>query len=458
MNPLPRTDLHKDSAMSDRHETRPGDLFQAEIEKCIECGTCLHSCPVYRECLEDAFSPRGRNRLLRERGYAEQALAGDELPKIFEKCLLCGRCVTGCPRGVQNDLVVLWAREELIRRRGLPLAKKVAFRKLMANKAAMRRAVRLAGRFQWFLPRARSAGALPQRTPLRHLPLLFMGLQGSCAIPAIPEKFLSELVPGTNPPTRPVEGRKLRVAFFAGCATEYFLPHVGQAIIHLLNDLGVEVLFPGEQGCCGVAVLANGDAETAKGMAERNLDVLSGLDADLVVTGCATCGSTLRSGWTNLFRGHPRQAEFAALGEKVRDFSELLVELSECKPLPLRSPLPAGTRVTYHDPCHLARYQGIVEQPRRILGQVFGPDFVELGHTGCCGCGGSFSLHSRDLSQRIGEEKLAAVEKSGAQVVVNTCPGCMIQIASGISTHRLPQQVLHLAEVIEREEARGDRK
>lgn len=436
--------------MSGHTELRSPDIFEAEIAKCIECGTCLHSCPVYRECLEDAWSPRGRNRLLRTLGRGEQAFADDRLASVFGKCLLCGRCASGCPRGVQSDLLVLRVREELIRRHGLGLVKKVAFRKVMADKAVMRRAVRLAGRFQWFLPRTRVEGPLPQRNPLRHLPLLFMGLNQSCELPAIPAKFLSEIVAERNPPAVQVEGRKLRVAFFAGCATEYFLPHVGQSIIGLLNALGVEVVFPREQGCCGVAVQANGDAETAKLMALKNLEVLTQCGADLVVTGCATCGSTLKEGWTNLFRGDPRQAEFQALAKRVRDFSELLVELSDCKPLPLRSTLPPGTRVTYHDPCHLARYQGVEEQPRRILTQVFGGDFVEMDYRGCCGCGGSFSLHNHALSQRIGEEKLAAVERTGAQVVVNTCPGCMIQIVSGIRRRGLPQQVLHLAEVVER--------
>jgi glycolate oxidase iron-sulfur subunit len=436
--------------MSGNTELRPSELFQAEIGKCIECGTCLHSCPVYRECLDEAYSPRGRNRLIKKLGYAERMFADDQLSTIFQKCLLCGRCASGCPRGVQSDLMVLRAREELIRRHGLGLAKKLAFRKLMANPSAMKRAVRLAGRFQWFLPRTEVKGALDQAAPLRHLPLLFMGLNGGCEIPEIPAKFLSESVAEVNPPAGKVEGRNLRVAYFAGCATEYLLPGVGEAVIRLLNDLGVEVVFPKDQGCCGIAVQANGDAETARLMALRNLDILARLDVQLVVTGCATCGSTLKEGWANMFRGHPRQADFQALGKKVRDFSELLVLLSDCKPLPVLSTLPPGTRVTYHDPCHLARYQGVVEQPRRILNQVFGTDFVEMEHKGCCGCGGSFSLHSRDLSQRIGEEKLAAVEKTGAQVVVNTCPGCMIQLASGIGKHHLPQQVLHLAEVIRR--------
>jgi glycolate oxidase iron-sulfur subunit len=434
--------------MSENMEPTRGAGLLDEAGKCIECGTCLHSCPVYRETLEESIGPRGRNRLLREQAYAPDILADRHLQGVFDKCLLCGRCVAGCPRGVQNDLTVMLARGELVRRHGLPLAKTIAFRKLLADKAAMRRAVRLAGRFQWLLPRTRPGGSLPQRQPLRHLPLLFLGLGRSCELPAIPEAFLDETVPEITPPARAVEGRNLRVAYFTGCATQYFLPGTGRAVIDLLAALGVTVVVPREQGCCGLAVQANGDAQTAKIMALKNLEVLSRQDVDLVVTACATCGSSLKEGWVNLFRGDPRQGEFKALAEKVRDLSELLIELSGHKPLTYRSTLPPGTRVTYHDPCHLAGYQGVTEQPRRILRQVFGSDFVELDYPGCCGCGGSFSLHSHDLSQRIGAEKIEAIERTGADVVVNTCPGCMIQIASGIARRRLPQQVLHLAEIV----------
>jgi glycolate oxidase iron-sulfur subunit len=436
------------TTMNGSNAQSPLELIRDEIAKCIECGTCLHSCPVYRECHLDVQSPRGRNRLLRSLGSGEEIFNYPDLATVLQKCLLCGRCASGCPRGVRSDLVVEAARGELIRRQGLPLVKRVAFRKIMADRSAMAAAVRAAGKMQWLLPQTKTGGKLPQRTPLRHLPLFFLGLGKGCELPAIPDKFLREVAPAVTP----AQGeRKMRVAFFPGCATEYMLPKVGQAVLRLLASLGVEVVLPENLGCCGIAVAANGDAETAREMALRNLDILAKQDVKYVITACATCGSTLKEGWAGLFRGLPRHDEFAALGAKVRDFSELLVELANCKPLPVHSTLPAGTRVTYHDPCHLVRYQGVTEQPRRILWQVFGNDFVEMDYKGCCGCGGSFSLHSRDLSLRIGEEKLDAVQRTGAEVVVNTCPGCMIQLASGISRRSMPQQVLHLAEVVARD-------
>ncbi len=426
--------------------------FRTNIEKCIECGTCLHSCPVFRESFEEKYGPRGRNHLLKGMGYRLKAGAAEDgdLTTIFEKCLLCGRCAAGCPRGVRNDLVVLEARAELIRRYGLSFGKSMVFRKIMANRKSMSRWIRLASRLQFLLPRTRDDGRIEQKPVLRHLPLYFMGLEKGRQFPTIADAFLSETLPELNAPAGETGRRGLRVAYFAGCATEFVLPSVGISLAGLLNALGVEVIFPKEQACCGIAVQANGDVETAKMMALHNLEVLSKVNADLVVTGCATCGSTLKEGWANLFRNETCQDAFLDLGSKVKDISELLVELADCRSLPLRSRLPGGTRVTYHDPCHLSGYQGVTEQPRQILREVFGNDFIEMDNKGCCGCGGSFSLHSRDLAAKIGEEKIESIRRTGADVVINDCPGCMIQLLNGLKKHELPQKVLHLAEVVER--------
>ncbi len=425
------------------------NIFVVEIGKCIECGACLHSCPVYRESFDEKYSSRGRNYLMRQLGYDESKLTSGEHQGIFEKCLLCGRCVSGCPRGVRNDLVVLEARAQIMMREGLSLSKAITFKKVMASRESMGRALRLASKLQWILPKTRQQCLAEEHKVLRHLPLYFLGLGEGMHLPSISSRFLSDMLPELNPPARQVSGRRLRAAFFSGCMTEYVLPNVGSSIVNLLNQQGVEVCFPKEQACCGIAAAANGEVKTARELALRNLKALSATGADLIITGCATCGSTLKEGWISLFQDDSRRCEFEKLAAKVQDISEVLIDLAEFKALKYRSKLPAGLHVTYHDPCHLAGYQAVVAQPRRILRKAFGDKFVEMDHKGCCGCGGSFLLHSRDLSDKIGREKIESIKRTGADVVVNTCPGCMVQLVNGLTKYGLPQQVLHLAEVVE---------
>jgi glycolate oxidase iron-sulfur subunit len=219
--------------------------------------------------------------------------------------------------------------------------------------------------------------------------------------------------------------------------------------VRLLNNLGVEVVFPKKQGCCGIAVYANGDFETAREMARHNLEVLSKCEADYIVTGCATCGSALKDGWLRLTRDEEEQSKFQDLAAKTRDISELMVELAEFKPLRYKSVLPPGTKITYHDPCHLARYQKVKDQPRQILKQVFGKKFIEMDNTGCCGCGGSFNAYNYELSKQIARKKIDSIARTKADVVINTCPGCMIQLIDNIERQHLPQRVMHLMEAVE---------
>ena len=143
------------------------------------------------------------------------------------------------------------------------------------------------------------------------------------------------------------------------------------------------------------------------------------------------------------------KAKFEEFGARVRDISELLVELADFKPLRYRSILPENTRVTYRDPCHLARYQGVVDQPRKILRQVFGDNFAEMDNTGCCGMGGSFNVDHYSLSKKIAKKKVDTIARSGTGVVINACPGCMIQLIDNIERYHLPQRVVHMVEAIE---------
>src|SRR5271157_1034880 len=423
-----------------------------EVEKCIGCGCCLFYCPVYSETADEDYVARGRNRLVK--GLLEdcQDLVSGAKDR-FDKCLLCGRCTMACPQGVRNDLVTLAARGELVKHNGLPLPKSLAFRKLMKNRENMRKAIRAAGKFQWMLPVSRrkeeGARALLEGWKTRHVLKNLPGSNGGRHVPSIAGSFLSDLVPEINPPDARAENRGIRVAFFSGCATEFVLPQVGKAVIGLLNRSGVEVLFPKSQGCCGIAVHAGGDIDTAREMALHNLAVLSELNPDFIVTGCATCGSALKEGWISLMNDDAGKTAFVELADKVRDVSEFILQLADLKPLRYRSLLPDNIRVTYHDPCHLARHQGITEEPRKILRQVFGNRFVEMDNNGCCGFGGSFNLNNYTLSRKIGQDKIQSIKRTGADVVITACPGCMIQLTDGIERDSMPHRVIHLVNAVE---------
>ena len=451
--------------------------FREQADKCVRCGLCLYTCPVYGEERDENYVARGRNRLVSETiDNPDDLVAG--MKDRFSKCLLCRRCTAVCPQGVRTDLLTIAARAESVKSGGLPFTKSILFRKLLKDRDRMKKAVRAASKFQWLLPVTKEAEgrsgkiensptevrmeddvfsevkAYPAKTEhkgeIRHIPLFLAGLGGGRQLPSIAEIFLSEQVQEVNPPPITAARRNMRVAFFSGCSTEFCFPEEGRDLIRILNQQGVEVVFPKKQGCCGLPVLAGGDLDTARELALHNLQVFLELNVDLVVTGCASCGSTLKEGWAgHLSRTEEERTRFKRFGAHVRDISELLIDLADFKPLRYRSRLPENTLVTYHDPCHLARYQGVVEQPRKILRQVFGDNFIEMDNNGCCGMGGSFSIEYYSLSKRIARKKVESIARTGADVVITSCPGCKLQLIDNLKRCGLPQRVIDIVEAIE---------
>ena len=148
-----------------------------------------------------------------------------------------------------------------------------------------------------------------------------------------------------------------------------------------------------------------------------------------------------------LLADDPRYAARAhAFAARVRDLSEFLAEIG-AEP-------PAGSvnaRVLYQDACHLVHAQGVSQQPRDLLAAVPGVELVEMENpTVCCGAAGLYSVTDTDISLAILEERLDAVQATGADIVVSANPGCLLHIQSGARRRGLDLTVMHLAEFLDR--------
>jgi len=134
--------------------------------------------------------------------------------------------------------------------------------------------------------------------------------------------------------------------------------------------------------------------------------------------------------------------DFAA---KVKDISEFLVDIGLDTEM--------GTikkKITWHDPCHLGRYQKIKAQPRTILQSIPGVDFIELPESDmCCGAAGSYAFTHYDLSKKVRERKMGNVEKTGADILVSSCPACVMQLSYGVSEKKLPVRVTEIIELLD---------
>lgn len=419
------------------------DGVLSEIERCLKCGLCRAPCPVFAEIRDESGSARGRIAMieaLRENSLSLSPLFTDRL----SKCLNCRACMEACPSGIKVDEIVLAARAEIFSRGRFPLLKKLIFRQLLRR-----------GRL---LPPVSKTLAFIQRKLLRGLPasspyrvlLPLAGIDRDRVLPAFAEKTLLDEFGEIVSPTAPPAGKpRMRVGFFVGCATNLIYTGVGRGVVRILLGEGIEVVIPRDQGCCGIPVYTAGDRETGRELAERNIKAFRKHKVDAIVAACATCGVALKQDYAKILG-----LESADLGARVYDLSEFLVKHTKLK-------LGAGSRraggrdragalkVTYHYPCHLNRGQGVKDEPRKVLEALPQVDFVELAEADrCCGGAGTFSLSHYDLSKAIGTRKVGCIAASGADVVATSCPSCMMQLADMLGRNRLPQKVVHLAELV----------
>ncbi len=232
---------------------------------------------------------------------------------------------------------------------------------------------------------------------------------------------------------------KGRVAFFPGCAIDYFQPDIGDAVARVLAALGYDVVIPGGLKCCGRPYLSLGDRAAAGDLARKNADILSSLDVEAIVTACASCGLTFKKEYPALLA--------ASGGENIRvlDIHEFLKDKLAGIALQL-----VNERVTWHDPCHLGRGQGLAQTARDVLRAVPGIELVEMKEPEqCCGFGGVMRVSHPALSGTIGDRKARDIAETRAALVVTGCPGCRMQIADSLRRAGSEAEVVHTVQVIE---------
>jgi glycolate oxidase iron-sulfur subunit len=208
---------------------------------------------------------------------------------------------------------------------------------------------------------------------------------------------------------------------------------------------GCDVVIPRAQGCCGALSVHNGREAQARRFARALIDAFDRAGIDYLVVNAAGCGSTLKE-YGELLADDPAYAQrAAALAAKVRDLSEVLVELGPVAP---RHPLPVT--VAYHDACHLAHAQGVRAQPRALLRGIPGLELREIPNAEiCCGSAGVWNVLNPEPAAQLGERKARDVLATGARLLVTANPGCLMQVAS--ATRRLGGEIAlaHTAEVLD---------
>lgn len=404
------------------------------IKDCVHCGFCLPSCPTYVLWGEEMDSPRGRIQLMAA-GLEGEPLS-ESMVGHFDACLGCMACVPACPSGVQYGTLIADTRAQVERRYERPRSQQL-----------------LRAAIFWLFPYPRRLRALRAPLVLYQRSGLDRWLRQAGLLDRLPAtlRVLESLIPTLTrrrelPERVPALGRRRAVVgMLTGCVQDALFPEVNAATARVLAAEGCDVVIPRGQGCCGALSQHSGREDEAASFARSLIDRFDAAGVDYVVVNAAGCGSAMKD-YAHLLRDDPRYATRAqAFVERTRDVSELLVELG---PVAQRHPLEVT--VAYHDACHLGHAQGVRSQPRALLRGIPGLTLAEIPEADlCCGSAGIYNLLHPEPATELGDRKARNVLATGAQLLVTSNPGCLMQIAASARRLGEPLNVAHTVTILD---------
>ncbi len=237
----------------------------------------------------------------------------------------------------------------------------------------------------------------------------------------------------------------MKVSLLVTCLGDALFPEVGVATVRLLRRLGVAVDFPRAQTCCGQPHFNSGYHADARELARHTIGAFT--NGQTVVAPSGSCAAMVKLEYPELFHDdlvwHGRAEDLA---RRTHELSDFLVNVLGVEDVGARF----EGRVTYHMACHL-RGLGLLTEPERLLRRVRGLDYVALERKDeCCGFGGSFSVRFPAISGAMVQDKVALIEQTGADAVVATDAGCLMNIGGCLRRRGSKVRALHLAEVLAR--------
>ena len=407
--------------------------YYDEISHCNRCGFCQVACPIFRSTGHETGVARGRLALLR--AIIEGRLDwSQEVEEPLFDCLLCGACTANCFPAIPTSDLVIRARSEYLEKVGRKSIHRLLFEHLLPYPRRLHLAAR--------------AVALGKNTGVtdlaRALGLLKIFGRDFVHANEIVERFPTQALRDKIKTGRHEgDGPSLRIGYFVGCGVDIISQDAGRATLQLLKKMGktVSVL---ENCCCGLPAWSYGDLKAARKLAVKNLPILASENFDVIVTDCSSCASFLKN-YPLLFPEtdkHNQKAE--DVSARVKDMVQLIHTIKADAPF-----AEPAVSVTYHHPCHAARGQGLLEEPAEILNRLPGVEYRQLPEADwCCGGAGSYAFAHYELSQQVLDRKMENLKKTGADLLVSSCPACIMHLSYGVRKHGLSTKVCHISELI----------
>jgi len=399
-------------------DTAKGQEADAILRKCVHCGFCTATCPTYQLLGDELDGPRGRIYLIKQVLEGDAPTARTQLH--LDRCLTCRSCETTCPSGVRYGRLVDIGRSVVDSR---------------VRRPALQRLLRYA--LRTLIP-----------YPRRFTPLLRIG---QALRPLTPAALKRKIPARADTPPRPAPQHQRRVLMLEGCAQSAIAPQINASAARVLDQLGISVLAAPQAGCCGAVSYHLGAHDEGLDFMRRNIDAwwphiqgddttppsdpggtsgpIEGSDGiDAIVMTASGCGAMVEE-YGELLAHDPAYAKKA---EKISALSCDLAQLVERQDLSALPRRPA-CRVAFHSPCtlqHALKVRGTVEGILTKMGHEVLP--VSDAHL-CCGSAGTYSILQPELSQRLLDNKLDALQQTEPDLIATANIGCLTQLSSGTS-------------------------
>ena len=336
-------------------------------------------CPSYEVYRWDQYSAPGRNKIGRGIVYGYLKYSKEFIEPIYT-CLACKSCTEYCPcypntpyKGIETAYIVRAMREDMV-----------------------------------------NLGLLPEPLKLRD----------------------ANIERESNPFGRPREERASwaeefnlpktgNVAYFAGCYASYEEPAYAQAVAKIAKGCGVKLAYLGEnEKCCGHVLFWDGQKKMAEEYAKHNIKMLADTGASTVIFSCAGCYDTFKNDYPEVVGKLPFD---------ILHTSQWLANLIDAGKIKFKKEI--NMKVTYHDPCHLGRFSGVYEEPRKVIESIPGIKLVEMMYDSiprnrnkswCCGGGGGCTITAYpDLTAKVAATRIEDVMRTNAEALITTCPMCL---------------------------------
>ena len=384
-----------------------------DLDACTECGRCQDACPAYASGkplspkklildLRDHLHEHGPRLLAGETKRAPDGVALVDATIAEETlwaCTNCRACMEACPVFIEHVPKIIEMRRQLVMEEGrVPETMQAAMRSLESRGHPFAGAT--ATRLDWC-----------KDLDVRVLP----------------------------------EGGSADYLYWVGCSTALNPRNqkVARAFSQLMKEAGVDFAILGnDEACTGDAARRMGNEYLFQTMARRNIEVIQSRQVKKIVTTCPHCFNSLKNEYT----------QFGAAFE-VYHHSQLLADLIDEGRL---KPAPGGVgKVTFHDPCHLGRYNETYDEPRAVIDATPGIDRVEMPrhrqNSFCCGAGGGRMFAEEPIEQRVGNLRAKEALATGSQTLSVACPFCMLMLEEGVKSEAnggVEMKVLDIAEVL----------